>query len=62
MSKTVYSNEIREQAFLFWYDTRNDSEAQLAGELRSRPPFQLPPAFKDRNSRTCRIISKQGLI
>ena len=26
MSKTVYSNEIREQAFLFWYDTRNDSE------------------------------------
>lgn len=26
MAKTVYSNEIREQAFLFWYDTRNDSE------------------------------------
>lgn len=26
MSKTVYSNEIREQAFLFWYDSRNDSE------------------------------------
>lgn len=26
MSKTQYSNEIKEQAFLFWYDTRNDSE------------------------------------
>lgn len=26
MAKQQYSNEIREQAFLFWYDTRNDSE------------------------------------
>lgn len=26
MSKNTYSNEIKEQAFLFWYDTRNDSE------------------------------------
>lgn len=26
MSKNIYSNEIKEQAFLFWYDTRNDSE------------------------------------
>ena len=26
MSKTQYSNEIKEKAFLFWYDTRNDSE------------------------------------
>ena len=34
----------------------------LEGELQSRPPFHLPPAFKDRNSRTCGIISKQGLI
>ncbi len=51
MSKNTYSNEIKEQANL-----------QLAGELLSRPPFQIPPAFKDRNSRTCRIISKQGLV
>lgn len=26
MTKNIYSNEIKEQAFLFWYDTRNDSE------------------------------------
>lgn len=26
MSKNTYSNEIKEQAFLFWYDIRNDSE------------------------------------
>ena len=26
MAKQQYSNEIREQAFLFWYDSRNDSE------------------------------------
>ena len=26
MAKQQYSNDIREQAFLFWYDTRNDSE------------------------------------
>lgn len=26
MAKQQYSNEIKEQAFLFWYDTRNDSE------------------------------------
>ena len=26
MSKTQYSNEIKEKAFLFWYDTRTDSE------------------------------------
>ena len=51
MSKNTYSNEIKEKANL-----------QLAGELLSRPPFQIPPAFKDRNSRTCRIISKQGLV
>ena len=26
MAKQQYSNEIREQAFLFWYDCRNDTE------------------------------------
>ena len=26
MAKNTYSNEVKEQAFLFWYDTRNDSE------------------------------------
>lgn len=26
MAKQQYSNEIKEKAFLFWYDTRNDSE------------------------------------
>ncbi len=26
MSKNTYSNEVKEQAFLFWYDSRNDSE------------------------------------
>lgn len=26
MAKQQYSNEIKEQAFLFWYDSRNDSE------------------------------------
>ena len=26
MSKNTYSNEVKEKAFLFWYDTRNDSE------------------------------------
>lgn len=26
MSKNIYSNEIKEQAFLFWYDCRKDSE------------------------------------
>ena len=26
MAKNIYSNEVKEKAFLFWYDTRNDSE------------------------------------
>ena len=26
MAKQQYSNEIKEKAFLFWYDSRNDSE------------------------------------
>lgn len=26
MAKNTYSNEIKEQAFLFWYNERNDSE------------------------------------
>lgn len=51
MAKNTYSNKIKNQANL-----------RLAGELNRRSPFQLPLAFKDRNSRTCRIISKQGLI
>ena len=51
MAKQQYSNEIREQANL-----------QLEGELNRRSPFHIPLALKDRNSRTCRIISKQGLI
>lgn len=63
MSKTVYSNEIREQAFLFWYDTRNDSEVvrllSNAGYSITRTTIASWRVKLDWNTRASNIDAKK---
>ena len=63
MAKTVYSNEIREQAFLFWYDTRNDSETvrllSNAGYSITRTTIATWRVKLDWNTRASNIDAKK---
>ena len=63
MAKQQYSNEIREQAFLFWYDTRNDSETvrllSNAGYSITRTTIATWRVKLDWNTRASNIDAKK---
>lgn len=63
MAKQQYFNEIREQAFLFWYDTRNDSETvrllSNAGYSITRTTIASWRVKLDWNTRASNIDAKK---
>lgn len=63
MSKNIYSNEVKEKAFLFWYDTRNDSEVvrllKAAGYNITRTTIATWRVKLDWNTRASNIDAKK---